>query len=99
MWGEGGVSSSLARGFGKYSQRLDCRDLPMEQLLMTVFVVFLTVVANGMTMAPLMRRLKMTDIPDDRKFMLNAATRKLAHETERFISMLAGQKVFADVSW
>ena len=73
--------------------RLDCRDLPMDFLLMTVFVVFMTVVVNGMTMAPLMRALKMTEQSDDRKFMLNATGNKLAHGTDEYIAKLQSQKV------
>ena len=99
MWGDGGDFSGFGVGFGQHTKRLDCRDIPMEFLLMTVFVVFMTVVVNGMTMAPVMRLLKMTEIPDDRKFMLNAATRKLANQTTRYISKLKGQKVFDDVQW
>ena len=93
MWGDGGDFSGFGAGFGQHTKRLDCRDIPMEFLLMTVFVVFMTVVVNGMSMAPVMRLLKMTEIPDDRKFMLNAATRKLSQDTDRYITKLKGQKV------
>jgi len=100
MWGDGGVSDDPENiGFGKYEMRLDCRDLPMDFLLMTVFVVFMTVVVNGMTMAPLMRALKMTEQSDDRKFMLNATGNKLAHGTDEYIAKLQSQKVFASVNW
>ena len=38
---------------------------------MTLFVVSLTVVVNGVTMAPLMRLLRMTDVTAARKVMIN----------------------------
>jgi len=97
MWGPG--EDVANGGFGQYTGRLDCRDLPTDFLLMTVFVVFMTVVVNGMTMAPLMRLLQMGEIPDARKFMLKAAQKKLTKGTDSLMARLKKQKVFEHVSW
>ena len=57
MWGtDSAVSGGLTT--------LNCRDQPMMVLWLTLIVVSSTVIINGVTMAPLMRRLKMTDEPD-----------------------------------
>ena len=55
MWGGKGTMID-----GTYS--LDCRDQPSTVVAMTVVVVTLTVVINGVTMAPLMKLLRMTDV-------------------------------------
>lgn len=68
-------------------------------LFAVVFAVFITVVVNGVTMAPLMRLLKMTDLSDDRKFMLNAAKHKLNSETREYVRKLKQHKIFKLVSW
>ena len=77
MWGQG--FSAMADGVDS----LNCRDQPTVVLLMTMQVVMFTVVINGMTMAPLMRALKLTEVPQERRFMLNAASFMLDHVANR----------------
>jgi len=64
---------------------LHCQLQPTMLLMMTVIVVFFTVLVNGVTMAPLMRFLKMTEVPAHRKFMLNIAYAQLDASTEKLI--------------
>ena len=55
---------------------------------MNLVVVFFTVVVNGMTMAPLMRMLNMTVIPEDRRFQLNTAYLQLTKDSESYFKKL-----------
>lgn len=72
MWGTG--SSTYTHGKnGELKTSLDCRDQPMMVLYLTVLVVSGTVIINGVTMAPLMKKLKMTDTPDERKYSYTPA--------------------------
>ena len=54
----------------------------------TLFTILFTTIVNGITMAPLMRILKLTDQPDERKHMLNNAYRELETQTEIEIERL-----------
>lgn len=78
---------------------LSCRDQPFVIAYMTLWVVAFTVVINGLTMAPLMRFLKLTDIPDDRQFMLNEAYHHMHHKTKELIAELSKKPEFASVDW
>lgn len=84
MWGEGQADRWGSVGLVTFS--LDCRDQPNMVLVLTVLIVVTTVIINGMTMAPLMRLLKLTEVPDDRVYMLQAAKLKLKNLTDAFIS-------------
>ena len=64
MWGEVRLTAGGSVGLVTFS--LDCRDQPNMVLVLTVLIVVTTVIINGMTMAPLMRLLKLTEVPDDR---------------------------------
>jgi NhaP-type Na+/H+ or K+/H+ antiporter len=59
---------------------------------MTLLVVMLTVVINGVTMAPLMRLLKMTDVTASRKVMINGSYAKLEKETDHCLGSLKGEQ-------
>ena len=61
QWGYGTHTHSTALG---EVTSLDCRDQPLVVLLMNLVVVGFTVVINGLTMAPLMKFLKLTEVPD-----------------------------------
>jgi len=79
---------------------LDCRDQPYLVVLMTLVVVFATVVINAITMAPVMKLLKMTERTPSRKMMLNGSFSKLRQKTEHTIHELhAEQTFFKDVDW
>jgi len=62
MWGQGKDDVFYEiEGLGdSIYPSLHCRDQPVTVLLMTLVVVSGTVIINGLTMAPLMRALKMT---------------------------------------
>ena len=55
------------------SVSLNCRDQPQMVVFMTVIVVAFTVVINGITMAPMMKLLKMTDLTPARKMQASHA--------------------------
>jgi len=86
---------------------LDCRDQPQIVLLMNMIVVLGTVVINGMTMAPLMSMLKLTAIPMDRRFQLNAAYLHLRHVSEKELAQMIteakenarGHKFYSGADW
>jgi hypothetical protein len=80
-------------------ESLDCRDQPMMVLVLTMIVVTLTVVVNGMTMAPLMKRLNMTSTPDHRMYMLHLACNGLDEQTKQFMESIKTQKELKDVNW
>jgi NhaP-type Na+/H+ or K+/H+ antiporter len=98
MWGEGQVG---AWGKKLWEPTLDCRDQPMMVLILTLFVVLTTVVINGVTMAPLMRMLKLTEVPEDRQFMLQRARRRLARKTQKAVEALKTKygSSLQDVPW
>eukprot|EP00441_Pelagodinium_beii_P041071 CAMPEP_0197632526 /NCGR_PEP_ID=MMETSP1338-20131121/9231_1 /TAXON_ID=43686 ORGANISM="Pelagodinium beii, Strain RCC1491" /NCGR_SAMPLE_ID=MMETSP1338 /ASSEMBLY_ACC=CAM_ASM_000754 /LENGTH=930 /DNA_ID=CAMNT_0043204089 /DNA_START=71 /DNA_END=2863 /DNA_ORIENTATION=+ len=79
--------------------KLDCRDQPFTVVMMTLIVVSTTVIINGLTMAPLMRFLKMTELPSDRKFMLNEAHEHLAQKIRAYIIDLENKPEFKGVQW
>ena len=100
MWG--GVESQ------GYNRNLPCRDVPNEALHMTLVVVFCTVVFNGMTMAPLMKYLKLTEVPDERKWVLNMVHAQLEEKTREILDGLRALPVMerlttgseeSDVNW
>ena len=94
MWGSDGPD---ANGF------LPCRDRPDGILMMVVATIVTTVIINGITMAPLMRFLKLTDRTDERKFMLANALQCVHQESERFLKELHAQwgnlESGRDVDW
>jgi len=67
---------------------LNCRDQPQMVLVLILFVVLTTVVINGITMAPLMKILKLTQIPEDRQFMLKRAKTKLDQKSIKAVADL-----------
>ena len=78
MWGDG---AAMHWGVPLDLRTLDCRDQPMMVLYLSVVVVVSTVVINGVTMAPLMKALRLTDVPQDRRFMLQMAKKRLGEPT------------------
>ena len=98
MWGDG---SSPSWGVTLRDATLDCRDQPEMVLLLTVVVVVSTVVINGLTMAPLMRMLQLTDVPEERQFMLQRAKKRLAGKTKRAIGEMQTQlgAILPDINW
>ena len=85
MWGDG---ASPKWGGLLWDPTLDCRDQPMMVLILTLMVVMTTVVINGITMAPLMRLLKLTDVPQSRQLMLQRARVKIAKKTAEAIAQV-----------
>jgi len=76
---------------------LPCRDIPTKIQMITCWIVFLTVVVNGSTVARLIALLRLDELSDDRKFMLNRALKKLKSETA---VMLGGMKtIYENVDW
>jgi len=69
--------------------------------VLTVVVVVTTVVINGMTMAPLMKFLKLTEVPEERQFMLQRAMTKLKGKTDAAISQLRDKlgSGLPDIQW
>jgi len=67
---------------------LACRDQPQMVLFLTVLTVVLTVCINGITAAPIMRRLGMTDVPEERQFMLQGAKLRMEKDTKIEIANL-----------
>ena len=57
------------------------------------------VVVNGSTVAPLLSRLGMDTLSDERKFMLQYATRKLDVDASRAISSHRSDKFMAAADW
>ena len=92
MWGE--ASHVKLDLFGRNQISLDCRDQPLVVVAITVVVVFTTVVINGVTMAPIMRYLKMTEASASRKMMLNGSYSKLRGETKECVHHLQGEMTF-----
>ena len=76
MWGEGEDKTTREWGKQLWHPSINCRDQPAMVLMLTLWVVVTTVVVNGITMAPLMKMLKMTSVPQDRVFMLRAPHRR-----------------------
>jgi len=110
--GSVGLALALAIGHTVYSHsmwngdmleddafRLPCRDIPHAVEMCTLMVVFLTVCINGMTMAPLMRLLKMTELPEHRKYMLRKAAAKIEEETEEHAEKIKKANGFEHVDW
>ena len=98
MWGEG---ANNVWGQELPNPSLDCRDQPMMVLILTLYVVTTTVIINGMTMAPLMRFLKLTEVPEDRQFMLQRARGKLAFQTFMWRAKMQEKlgSFLSDVNW
>ena len=89
----------MERGLPNKQWYLPCADVPENTLVISIYVVLFTVVINGCTMAPLMRRLKMTEIPDDRKFSLGKAAKHLAKETGQYVETLKTHALLKDIDW
>ena len=87
QWGYGTHTHSTALG---EVTSLDCRAQPLVVLLMNLVVVGFTVVINGLTMAPLMKLLKMTGIPEDRRFQLNTAYLQMKKDSDAYLGKLKG---------
>ena len=81
------------------TQYLPCRDIPHRMLMMTTVVVFTTVVINGTSMAWLMKLLKMTELPRDRKFMIKAAYTRIEDMTRDFVEELKTKSQHHGVNW
>ena len=95
QWGYGTHTMS-----GSGSLSVDCRDQPHVVLLMNLMVVVFTVVINGSTMAPLMRFLKLTSIPEDRRFQLNTAYLQMKNDSDTYFNKLKkNEKAHAGVDW
>jgi len=100
MWGEGSFMKEYEWDGNKFAYpTLNCRDQPSTIVLMTLIVVTFTVIINGLTMAPLMRYLKMTEVPADRRFMLNMAHDDLAKKTHNYLLSLQSKPEFTGVQW
>ena len=80
MWGEGQINK--VGNVYQFAPTLDCRDQPMMVLVLTIMVVVTTVVINGVTMAPLMKMLQLTEVPEERRYMLRVARNKLRRGME-----------------
>jgi len=99
MWGNGASNTWGAQTL--LVPTLNCRDQPLMVLTLILYVVLLTVVINGITMAPLMRFLKLTKIPEDRQFMLQRAKLKIDAETKKSLARMRDQysEDLPDVDW
>jgi len=93
MWGCGKhvVHSDIST---QSSVSLNCRDQPSMVVFMTVICVFFTVVINGVTMAPLMKLLKMTDLTPARKMMVNGSFAKIRAATNSKKNSLRKEETF-----
>ena len=78
---------------------LPCRDIPRDTLFVNCIIVLLTVVINGSTVGKLLHMLGMDRVPEDRRFMLNAAARKLAIHTEHHIKEMKASSHLFGVNW
>lgn len=78
---------------------LPCRDIPRDTLFVNCILVLLTVVINGSTVGRLLELLKMDRVPEDRRFMLNAAARKLAIHTTHHIGEMKRSAHLNGVNW
>ena len=94
MWGDG----VTAYGNSERSS-LDCRDQPMMVLWLTVFVVWTTVIIQGVTMAPLMKLLNLTKPPDERNFMILSASNDLNMSTAKYVEELQQRSELSEVDW
>ena len=101
MWGDGPDHSTDTWGMRLWDPSINCRDQPAMVLIITLYVVVMTVVINGITMAPLMRMLKMTDVPEERVFMLRRAKVKLDEKTAKTIKEVkeAFGDTLTEVNW
>ena len=66
---------------------------------MTVMVVMLTVIVNGMTMASLMRVLGLTATPDSRRFAVSKAMGMVQDKTDKFLAELQRNGDHASADW
>merc|ERR1719446_265396 len=101
MWAEkfdaNGAPVDYQVGDGGY---LHCRDAPFLFLMMTCVVITMTVVVNGMTMMPLMQKLGMTELSEERKFMMLAMHESVETETRKYVNLLKFKdRARADVDW
>ena len=78
---------------------LPCRDIPTEILYANCIIVLCTVVINGSSVGLLLRFLGMDAVPEDRRFMLNAAARKLAQHTEKQMKKMKSDAHLNSVNW
>ena len=78
-----------------------CRDIPTMILMVSCMVVFSTVVVNGITMAPMMRKLKLTEHDELRVFMLRQAWTMIETETKELIDNIQENNIkhFRKVNW
>ena len=72
-WGGALTEAADPGSDGTGSEHLLCRDIPSLILFHTCCIVLFTVVINGSTVAPLLARLGMDTLSDERKFMLQCA--------------------------
>ena len=54
---------------------------------------------NGSSVGWLLRVLGMSELPEDRRFMLNAAARKLAAHTEAYVASMRQSSNLLGVNW
>ena len=94
MWGPTNTQT------GEITDTLDCRDQPMMVLWMNLVVVAFTVWINGVTMAPLMKILKLTKIPEDRRFQLNTAYLQMKKDSDAYFKKLTQDRwAHAGADW
>ena len=91
-WGGGTVRVST-------TSELACRDVPVKILIITCWIVLLTVIVNGSLVAKLIQKLGLDELSDDRKFMLHRAVKKLRSETAVIIAGLRAANDAGDVDW
>ena len=106
MWSDGptGSSHQVYNGNaerGDLVKPLFCRDNPDMILMVSAMVVILTVVVNGITIAPLMRKLDLIAPSEDRVFMLKQAWDALDKKTEKFKTNVQTSNIkhFRHVKW
>ena len=81
------------------SIRVPCRDVPVKMMMLTSWIVLLTVVVNGSSMSKLISVLGLDELSNDRKFMLDRAMKKLAAETRFFMASLRESHKDEEVDW
>ena len=98
MWGHG--CHAVEHGSGRSTISLDCRDQPAAVVAMTIIVVACTVIINAVTMAPLMKLLRMTELSEARKLMVMGSYTKLHGRTAKKLGELkAESSFFTGVDW
>jgi len=93
MWGGSRTWTTDGSGF------LPCHDVPATGLVMTCMMILLTVVVNGMTMAPLMRVLGLTATPEDRRFAVRKAMVTITNKTNKLVDELKKDGIHDAADW